>query len=145
MALQFLSPLHKASRQISVYLETHTRELGVSPMEGHVLTYLRSYAPTPIGELVRVFGIKQSTFTSLLDQLEEAGFLSREINREDRRSFLIHISEAGRELAERLNRCLETLEQEIRERVGSRDVEGFQAVMSAVDEITRVRLREGEA
>lgn len=143
MALQFLSPLHKASRQISVYLETHTRELGVSPMEGHVLTYLRSYAPTPIGELVRVFGIKQSTFTSLLDRLEKAGFLSREINREDRRSFLIHISEAGRELAERLNRCLETLEQEIRERVAARDVEGFQAVMGAVDEITRVRLREG--
>jgi DNA-binding MarR family transcriptional regulator len=143
VALQFLSPLHKASRQISVYLETHTRELGVSPMEGHVLTYLRSYAPTPIGELVRVFGIKQSTFTSLLDRLEKAGFLSREINREDRRSFLIHISEAGRELAERLNRCLETLEQEIRERVAARDVEGFQAVMGAVDEITRVRLREG--
>src|ERR1700710_1627982 len=109
-------------------------------MEGHGLTYLRSYAPTPIGELVRVFGIKQSTFTSLLDRLEKAGLLSREINREDRRSFLIHISDEGRELAERLNRSLETLEQEIRERVGSRDVEGFKAVMGAVDEITRVRL-----
>ena len=143
MALQFLSPLHKASRQISVYLETHTRELGVSPMEGHVLTYLRSYAPTPIGELVRVFGIKQSTFTSLLDRLEEAGLVSREINREDRRSFLIHISDQGRELAERLNRRLETLEAEIRGLVGDRDVEGFRAVMGAVDEITRVRLREG--
>ncbi|HEX2642293.1 MAG TPA: MarR family transcriptional regulator, partial [Thermoanaerobaculia bacterium] len=75
MALDFLSPLHKASRQISVYLESHTRELGVSPAEGHVLTYLRSYAPTPIGDLVRVFGIKQSTFTSMLDRLEEAGFV----------------------------------------------------------------------
>jgi MarR family transcriptional regulator for hemolysin len=142
VALQFLSPLHKASRQISVYLETHTRELGVSPIEGHVLTYLRSYAPTPIGELVRVFGIKQSTFTSLLDRLETAGLLHREINREDRRSFLIHVSDEGRELAERLNRSLEKLEDDIRARLSSRDVEGFQAVMGAVDEITRVQLRE---
>jgi DNA-binding MarR family transcriptional regulator len=142
MALEFLSPLHKASRQISVYLEAHTRELGVSPIEGHVLTFLRSYAPTPIGELVRVFGIKQSTFTSLLDRLEGDGFVSREINRGDRRSFLIHISEEGRELAERLNRRLESLEAEIRERVSPGDVEGFRAVMSAVEAITQVRLRE---
>lgn len=142
MALEFLSPLHKASRQISVYLESHTKELGVSPMEGHVLTFLGSYSPTPIGELVRVFGIKQSTFTSVLDRLEEAGFLRREINPGDRRSFLIHITDSGRELAERLNRLLEILEDEIRQRASSRDVKGFHAVMKAVEEVTRVRLRE---
>jgi DNA-binding MarR family transcriptional regulator len=141
MPLDFLSPLHKASRQISVYLETRTREVGLSPLEGHVLTYLRSYAPTPIGDLVQVFGIKQSTFTSLLDRLEKAGFVRREINPEDRRSFLIHISDEGRELAVRLNQCLEALEAEIRAHVGARDMKGFQAVMAAVEEVTRVRLR----
>jgi DNA-binding MarR family transcriptional regulator len=142
MALEFLSPLHKASRQISVYLETHTRELGVSPLEGHVLTYLRRYAPVPVGELVRVFGVKQSTFTSLLDRLERAGLVSRESNPDDRRSFLIHISRKGRELTGRLNRLLERLEGEIRGRVRAADVRGFHAVMGAVEEITRVRLRE---
>jgi len=142
MPLEFLSPLHKASRQISTYLEDQTRELGLSPIEGHVLSYLRSYAPAPIGELVRVFGIKQSTLTSLLDRLEKAGLVHREINRDDRRSFLIHISAEGKELAERLNRVLETLEEEIRRRVSPRDVKGFHAVMNAVEEITRVRLRD---
>ena len=115
--------------------------MGLSPLEGHVLTYLRSYAPTPIGDLVQVFGIKQSTFTSLLDRLEKAGYVRREINPEDRRSFLIHISDEGRELAARLNQCLEALEEEIRGRLGARDMKGFQAVMAAVEEVTRVRLR----
>ncbi|HVE78177.1 MAG TPA: MarR family transcriptional regulator [Gemmatimonadaceae bacterium] len=142
MALDFLSPLHKASRQIGVYLEAHTRELGVSPREGHILTYLRTYAPAPVGELVRVFGIKQSTFTSMLDRLEKAGLIRREINRDDRRSFLIHITDEGRELAKRVNRRLEALEDEIRKRVTARDVEGFRGVMGAVEAITRVRLRE---
>lgn len=142
MPLEFLSPLHKASRQISVYLETHTRELGVSPGEGHLLSYLRSYSPAPVGELVRVFGIKQSTFTSLLDRLEKAGLIRREMNPGDRRSFLIHITDSGRELAERLNRLLETLEAEIREKVSPQDMEGFRAVMAAVEETTRVRLRD---
>ncbi len=142
MPLEFLSPLHKASRQLSVYLEARTRELGVSPLEGHVLTYLRSYAPAPIAELVRVFGIKQSTFTSLLDRLERAGLVRREVNPDDRRSFLIHVSDEGGELADRCNRLLEALEGEIRAHADPRDVQGFHAVMAAVEEVTRVRLRE---
>ena len=142
MALDFLSPLHKASRQISVYLETHTREVGVSPAEGHVLTYLRSYAPAPIGDLVRVFGLKQSTLTSMLDRLQDSGFVRRETNPADRRSFLVQLSEEGRVLADRLNRCLLALEDEIRQHLKPRDMEGFRAVMSAVEEVTRVRLRD---
>lgn len=142
MALHFLSPLHKASRQISVYLEEDTRDLGVSPVEGHLLTYLRSYAPAPIAELVRVFGIKQSTFTSLLDRLEEGDLVRREVNPDDRRSFLIHVTDEGRELAERINERLLELEDAIRSRVEPGEVEGFRAVMEAIEEITRVRLRE---
>jgi DNA-binding MarR family transcriptional regulator len=142
MSLEFLSPLHKASRQITVYLEAHTRELGVSPLEGHVLTYLRKYAPAAVGELIRVFGVKQSTFTSLLDRLEKAGLVRRELNPGDRRSFLIHITDRGRELTARLNRLLETLEDDIRTRVRRPDVKGFHAVMGAVEDVTRVRLRE---
>jgi DNA-binding MarR family transcriptional regulator len=142
MSLEFLSPLHKASRQITVYLEAHTRELGVSPLEGHVLTYLRKYAPVTVGELIRVFGVKQSTFTSLLDRLEKAGLVRRELNPGDRRSFLIHITDRGRELTARLNRLLEKLEDDLRARVRRPDVKGFHAVMGAVEDVTRVRLRE---
>jgi DNA-binding MarR family transcriptional regulator len=142
MALEFLSPLHKASRQITMYLEDQTRELGVSPLEGHVLTYLRKYAPAPVGELVRVFGVKQSTFTSLLDRLERDGLVRREPNPADRRSFLIHITERGRELTARLNRLLERLENDIRARLRRTEAKGFHAVMAAVEDVTRVQVRE---
>lgn len=142
MALEFLSPMHKASRQIAMYLEAHTRELGVSPLEGHLLTYLRKYAPAPVGELVRVFGIKQSTLTSMLDRLEKAGLVRREKNPGDRRSFLIHITPEGRKLTHHLNRLLAALEKDLRTRVRSGHVKGFHAVMAAVGEVTRVRLRE---
>jgi DNA-binding MarR family transcriptional regulator len=142
MALDFLSPLHKASRQLSVYLETRIGEQGLSPSEGHVLSYLRGYGPAPVGELVRVFGIKQSTLTSMLDRLEQAGLVRRELNPDDRRSFLVHLSDAGAALTKRTNRILEKLEDEIRGRVSARDVKGFQAVMEAVEAITQVQLRE---
>jgi DNA-binding MarR family transcriptional regulator len=142
MALEFLSPLHKASRQITMYLKEQTRELGVSPIEGHVLTYLRKYAPAPVGELVRVFGLKQSTFTSLLDRLERAGLVRREPNPADRRSFLIHLTGRGRELTTRLNRLLEKLEDDIRTRLHRTEARGFHAVMAAVEDVTQVQVRE---
>jgi DNA-binding MarR family transcriptional regulator len=142
MPLEFLSPLHKASRQISVYLESLDDGSGPSIAEAHLLTYLRSYAPAPVGELVRVFGIKQSTFTSMLDRLEKSGLIRRELNPGDRRSFMIHITDAGREMAERSNRQLEMFEAELRKRLRPSDIEGFRAVMAAVEEITRVQLRE---
>ena len=142
MALQFLSPLHKATRQLTVHLQQTLGERGLSPAEGHLLTYLRSYAPASIGELLRVFGIKQSTFTSMLDRLETAGLVRREMNPADRRSFLIHITDEGRARAEQSNRILLELEEAIRSRVSPRDVQGFHAVMRAVEEITQVRLRE---
>lgn len=142
MALEFLSPLHKASRQITVYLEALDDEPGLSSTDGHILTYLRSYAPAAIGELVRVFGIKQSTFTSMLDRLEKAGLIRREINPGDRRSFLIHITDQGAAVAEDSTRRLVEFEDEIRRRAGPRDVQGFHAVMAVIEEITRVRLRE---
>jgi len=137
MALTFLSPLHKASRQISVYLEGRTSELGVTPSEGHILTYLRGYGPVTVGDLVRVFGIKQCTLTRMLDRLQQAGLVRREVNPDDRRSLVLRLSERGNDLARRLNRILEALEAEVRERVGARDVKGFHAVMGAVEEVTR--------
>ncbi len=142
MALDFLSPLHKASRQIKLYLESLTREVGVSPIEGHLLTYLHSYAPAPISELVQVFGIKQSTFTSMIDRLENAGLIRREINPDDRRSFLIHITDEGRSVATRINEFLTTFEQEVREQIDARDLEGYHAVMEAIESVTQVQLRE---
>jgi DNA-binding MarR family transcriptional regulator len=139
--LKFLSPIHKASRQIGVYFERRLEDLDVSPQEGHLLSYLRSYAPCPISELVRVFGLKQSTLTSMLDRLERRALIRRAINDEDRRSFLIRLTRKGRLLAERINKIVDRLERRLRGMVNARDMAGFAAVMSAIDELTQVKLR----
>lgn len=143
MALEFLSPLHKASRQIGEYLAAgRAGGPALSNSESHLLTYLRSYAPAPVGELVRVFGMKQSTLTSLLDRLEEAGYLRRELNPDDRRSFLIHVTAEGRKVADQATRALLAFEEKVRARVNARDLQGFRAVMAAIGTVTEVRLRE---
>ena len=140
--LKFLSPVHKASRQITVYFENNMAELEVSPQEGHVLSYLRTYAPCPISELARVFGLKGSTLTSMLDRLEERDLVARQANPADRRSFVIELSARGRRLADRIQCHVEELENQIGGRVSAKELKGFRAVMSAIEEATRVNLRE---
>lgn len=144
MQLQFLSPIHKASRQITIYLERATVELGVSPSEGHLLSYLRSYAPCPVSELERVFGHKRSTLTSMLDRLAERDLLTRQINSSDRRSFTIELTPDGRKLAGKLRKVLEAFEQDVKEQVNDKQMAGFRAVMQAIADVTNVKVRERE-
>jgi DNA-binding MarR family transcriptional regulator len=116
--------------------------LGVSPREGHVLSYLRSYAPCPISEIVRVFGLKGSTLTSILDRLEQRGLIARQVNPDDRRSFVIKLTRSGRRSADRIQKFVEELEASIHSRVTPRDITGFKTVMTAIGEATQVKLRE---
>lgn len=144
MPLQFLSRIHRASRQVSIYLERATVELGVSPGEGHLLSYLRSYAPCPVSELERVFGHKRSTLTSMLDRLAERNLLTRKINPSDRRSFSIELTPEGRKLAVKIQRILEAFEQRVKDRITERQRAGFRAVMGAIADVTDVNVREKE-
>jgi DNA-binding MarR family transcriptional regulator len=145
MALVFLSPLHKASRQLSVHIERRNQACGLSNPDSHLLTYLRRFAPVPVGDLIRVFGFKQSTFTSMLDRLERPGYIRREMNAKDRRSFLIHITKAGSDLADGITRQLVEIEKEISARLSASEVKGFQAVMAAIEAVTQVQLRPAQA
>ncbi|MFH1068824.1 MAG: MarR family transcriptional regulator [Candidatus Glassbacteria bacterium] len=139
--LRILSPIHKATRQISLYLEKSCTELGVSTLEGHALTYLLSYGPCSIGELNRVFGLKRSTMTSLLDRLEKRGLISRDNNPADRRSWVVGTLPEGRRTAEKLRRVLEKFEREVVEGVTRADMESFGRVMESVARVTAVDVR----
>lgn len=140
MTLTFLSPLHRATRQIGLWFEAHLTELPGS--EGHMLSYLLPYGPCTVSELVRVFGAKHSTMTSVLDRLEKRGYIERKENPEDKRSFLVGITPKGRKAAVRVNVLVEEIEREIGERVTKRDLEGFRKVMDAVAEATGVTIRK---
>jgi DNA-binding MarR family transcriptional regulator len=142
MALTYLSPLHRATRQIGLWFEERLPDL--IGTEGHMLSYLVPYGPCPVSELVRVFGAKHSTMTSMLDRLEKRGLVERKTNPEDRRSFLVGLTRRGQTAAGKVNALVEELEREIGRHVSARELEGFRAVMKAVEEATQVEVRKKE-
>ncbi|MGH7682225.1 MAG: MarR family winged helix-turn-helix transcriptional regulator [Candidatus Eiseniibacteriota bacterium] len=138
MTFAFLSPIHKASRQIGRYLEGACGREGIGTAEGHLLSYLRSYAPCSIATLLEIFGMKPSTATSMLQRLVDQGQIRREESPEDRRVVLIRLTRKGAASADRLRRVLAGFEAAVRSRAGDRDVEGFKVVMAAIEDVTRV-------
>lgn len=133
----FLSPIHKASRQIGLHLAAPCDAEGVSAAEGHLLSYLRSYGPCSIGSLLRVFGHRPSTATSMLERLAARGLITRDASAEDRRVVLVGLTRKGSAAADRLRRSLRALEEAIRSRVDRQEIEGFLAVMRAIEDATR--------
>jgi DNA-binding MarR family transcriptional regulator len=130
--LTFLSPIHKASREIGVSLNPACEALGVGLSEGHLLSYLAVYGPCSISTLHRVFGLTPSTLTSMHDSLEKRRFLGRRLSASDRRSFDVEIAAEGRRAAAELRREIEALEKRIQKRVSAADIAGFHAVMAAI-------------
>jgi DNA-binding MarR family transcriptional regulator len=141
--LRYLSPVHKASRQIGLWFEKQMQGTGLSPQEGHILSYLRSYAPCPVGEVVVVFGLRGSTATSVLDRLEERNLIARRDNPDDRRSWLIDLTAAGRRMADKVNVWVKQLERAIARHASEDDERGFRAVMAAVAAATNADVGGG--
>jgi DNA-binding MarR family transcriptional regulator len=80
--------------------------------------------------------------TSILDRLEQRRLIERRTNPDDRRSFLVGLTSGGLEVADQMLVLLEKLENQIAERVTEADLDGFNAVMSAIGWVTDVQLRE---
>ncbi len=138
--LHVISPLHKALRQISLYLEEYSRPLGLQPLEGHLLAFLACYGSFTVGQLGRVFGLKGSSLTGLLDRLEGKDLLKRTRNPEDRRSYLIETTAKGRALGLEARKRVQELESEILSRITPADREGFGRVVAAVAQATGVQV-----
>ena len=88
-----------------------------------------------------MFGQKPSTMTSMLDRLERDGWLVRAQREEDRRSFSVRLTPAGKREASRIRAAIRAFEMLIRRRVSAGDFEGFGRVMVAIDHASGVQVR----
>lgn len=132
-----IAEVERAAHLVAGYLESTVSELELTQGEAHVLAQLARRGPTPISALHHEFGHKRSTLTNILDRLERRGLLLRKPNPDDRRSFLLQLTAAGRRAGVRLTRSLDRLEAEITASVGARDLAGFAAVTRSLEGAVR--------
>ena len=143
-SLKIASSIHKANRQIQSFMEAECRQIGVSVVEAHLLDHCLEFGPCWISELYRVLGEKPSTLTSILGRLEEAGLLSRKLNRQDKRSRLVYLSPEGKRLALKLRGLYEEFDAALLQRLKESDLASFERVATAISEVTSVEARSSK-
>ena len=126
------SGAERAAHLVGAFLDPVIGELGITQGEAHVLARLAVDGKATIGALHEGFGPKRSTLTNIVDRLEGRGFVRRQINRDDRRSFLIELTGSGRRAASRVTAALDGLEREVSAHVSPRDLKGFGATVEAL-------------
>jgi|SRR5579862_4127211 len=122
----------RAAHLVGAFLDPVIGQLGITQGEAHVLARLAGDGKATIGALHEGFGPKRSTLTNIVDRLEGRGFVRRQINRDDRRSFLIELTSSGRRAASRVTAALNGLEREVSAHVSPRDLQGFGATVEAL-------------
>jgi DNA-binding MarR family transcriptional regulator len=127
---ELVPAIERATHLLGRHLE---RETGMPQAEAHVLARLGRGGPSSPSELHRLFGHKRSTLTSVLDRLEARGYLRREVNPADRRSFVISLTRSGKTAATRVLRTVDAVEERIAKAVAARDLEGLAAVLAALE------------
>ena len=79
-------------------------------------------------------GTRASTLTGLLDRLGNRGYLARELDPADRRSFRLPLTEAGQAVATRVLTAIADLERDALSRLSASQIAGYHAVIAALQE-----------
>ncbi|MCP3137317.1 MarR family winged helix-turn-helix transcriptional regulator [Pyxidicoccus xibeiensis] len=132
--LRLVLDVHRATHRIGLFLDATEPSLDISQGEAHLLAYLLEVGDTSLGELHAAFAHKRSTLTSYVDRLEAKRLVRRELRPEDRRSFQVSLTAAGRTLAARVHKRLEALEAAALQGLSAREVDALKEGLAALAE-----------
>jgi len=107
-------------------------DMNLTAAEINALANLAERGALNVRELSAETGTRATTLTGVLDRLENRGFLTRELDPTDRRSFRLPLTEAGQAAAGRVRSAVADLEREALGQVSEDQVAGFRAVVAAL-------------
>jgi DNA-binding MarR family transcriptional regulator len=126
--------LQRATHHTLHALSAALADLNLSAAEINALANLGAGGTLSVRQLSERTGTRASTLTGLLDRLENRGYLVRELDPADRRSFRLPLTGLGREVAARALAAIADLEREALSRLDATQLAGYHAVITALQE-----------
>jgi DNA-binding MarR family transcriptional regulator len=107
-------------------------DLNLTAAEINALANLADQGTLNVRELSAETGTRATTLTGVLDRLESRGYLTRELDPADRRSFRLPLTEAGQAAARRVQAAITDLERGALAHLSAAQIAGFHAVAAAL-------------
>jgi DNA-binding MarR family transcriptional regulator len=126
--------LQRATHAVGLRIEADLEDLGISQAEAHVLALLHEGGQQTVGDLQRGLQHRASTLSGILERLERRGYVTRSLNKADRRSLLVTLTRSGQRAAARVADTLRAIEQGATKAAGATSVAGFTKVARALAE-----------
>lgn len=102
----------KAYQLGSRFLSQKVSELNLTAVQAMILGFLDQEDQMTSSELGKRAELDSATLTGILDRLENAGFIERKGNPDDRRSIRIHLTKKGKAMAREASRMIAEANQE---------------------------------
>jgi MarR family transcriptional regulator, organic hydroperoxide resistance regulator len=128
--------LHRATHATLQALSARLAGLDLPASEINVLASLAGHRPLTVGALATATATRPTTLTSVLDRLAGRGYVTREVDPADRRSFLISLTPAGQQAAATISAAVSELERTALAGVSPAQRAGFFAVVDALSEVS---------
>jgi DNA-binding MarR family transcriptional regulator len=126
--------LQRATHHTLHVLSAALSDLNLSAAEINALANLGEGGTLSVRQLSERAGTRASTLTGLLDRLENRGYLVREVDPADRRSFRLPLTDQGQQVAARARAAIADLERTALSRLDATQLAGYHAVITALQE-----------
>src|SRR6204780_3119412 len=126
--------LQKTTHHTLHALSAALADLNLNAAEINALANLGDGGTLNVRQLSEQSGTRASTLTGVIDRLENRGYLSRELDPADRRSFRLPLTEAGQAVAARVLTAVADLERDALARLSATQLAGYHAVITALQE-----------
>ena len=128
--------LQRATHATLQALSARLAGLDLPASEISVLASLAGHHLLTVGALATATATRPTTLTSVLDRLARRGYVMREVDPADRRSFLISLTPAGQRAAATVSAAVSELERAALAGVSPAQRAGFLAVVDALSEVS---------
>ncbi len=125
--------LQRATHHTLQALSTALADLRLTAAETNVLANLAAGGALNVSQLSAETGTKPSTLTNVLDRLEDRGYLSRELDAQDRRSFRLTLTTQGTAIADRIGTAITEMENRALAGLSPSQLAGFHAALTALE------------
>jgi DNA-binding MarR family transcriptional regulator len=101
----------------------------VTPIQVMLLFFLQKNNGSSLTQISQGLMLENPTVTGLIDRLEKLSYVKRTDHPEDRRVYLVHLTEKGNKVANRALPIVKKLNEEIKKGYSKEEIENFKKVL----------------
>ena len=128
---RFIFLISKVCQKLIINLQKAFSENGVegTPIQVMLLFFLQKNDGSSLTQISQGLMLENPTVTGLIDRLEKLGYVKRSDHPNDRRVYLVHITERGNKVANKALPIIKKLNEQIKEGYSKREIDDFKKVL----------------